>query len=187
MDEKRNYGNESVAYDRRNRQEISIKFGKGLAQTFKDREGHEYVRIHIPNRDLKERMPWSSFVLPAKAVHENKFGKGLWAKLPADGSTTITKPVLIRDGAGKIIRNDEKREIPNTELKSLVEAYRNKPPKEEERKSARETIDEMLKANGGRLFPAKPFIDGKADERKLANPPGRTSLQHRAKAEHHPL
>lgn len=35
-----------------------------------------------------------SFVLPAKAVHQNQYGKGLWAKIPADGHTTLTKPYM---------------------------------------------------------------------------------------------
>ena len=168
MDENRNYWNRNTENAQRNRrEEISIKFGKGLAQPFTDRDGREYVRIHIPNRDMKERTPWSSFVLPAKAVHENHFGKGLWAKLPADGTTTLTKPVLIRDGAGRIIRNDEKQEISNKELKARVEAYKNRAPKEEERKSARETIEEMLRENGGRLVSAKPETLEKAGRFEL--------------------
>ncbi len=41
-----------------------------------------------------QQSPWARFVLPAKAVHENQYGKGLWAKMPADGHTTLTKPYL---------------------------------------------------------------------------------------------
>ena len=52
------------------------------------------MRIMIPNQDQSDKTPWASFVLPAKAVHENQYGKGLWAKIPADGTTVVTKPVL---------------------------------------------------------------------------------------------
>lgn len=63
-------------------------------------------------------------MLPAKAVHENQYGKGLWAKIPADGTTTITKPFLAGQEEGKNIWKDEKKAIPNKELKSMVEFYK---------------------------------------------------------------
>ena len=62
--------------------EIAIKFGKGLAQPFTGKDGTQYMRIQIPNRDPQDKSPWQSFVVPAKAVHENHYGKGLWMKLP---------------------------------------------------------------------------------------------------------
>ncbi len=138
------------------REEVTIKFGKGLAEPFRSRDGREFMRILIPNQDPADKKPWASFVLPAKAVHDNQYGKGLWAKIPADGTTILTQPERITDGTGKTVWNDEKRELPNTELKALVEAYKTKAPREETRKSVRETIDEMMQKNGGRLVPAKP-------------------------------
>ena len=57
----------------------------------------EYMRILIPNQDKGDHTPWASFVLPAKSVHENKYGKGLWAKIPADGTTTVTKAVQVAE------------------------------------------------------------------------------------------
>ena len=66
----------------------------------------EYMRIQIPNQDQGDHTPWASFVLPAKSVHENQYGKGLWAKIPADGTTTVTKPVAVGDQDGKRIINN---------------------------------------------------------------------------------
>ena len=64
-------------------EEVTIKFGKGLAEPFQSKDGREFMRITIPNQDPADKTPWASFVLPAKAVHENQYGKGLWAKIPA--------------------------------------------------------------------------------------------------------
>ena len=52
------------------------------------------LKIVIPNADRSDHTPWASFVLPAKAVHQNQYGKGLWAKISADGHTTLTKPYM---------------------------------------------------------------------------------------------
>ena len=105
-------------------EEISIKFGKGLAEPFTGKDGKEFMRIQIPNQDRNDHSPWASFVLPAKSVHENQYGKGLWAKIPADGTTTVTKPVMVGEQDGKRIWEDRKTAIPNTELKARVEAYK---------------------------------------------------------------
>ena len=35
------------------------------------------LKIVIPNADRSDHTPWASFVLPAKAVHQNQYGKGL--------------------------------------------------------------------------------------------------------------
>lgn len=59
------------------REEVTIKFGKGLAEPFTSKEGKEFLRITVPNQDPADKTPWASFVLPAKAVHENQYGKGL--------------------------------------------------------------------------------------------------------------
>ena len=113
----------------REREEVTIKFGKGLTEPFQSKDGREFVRIHIPNQDPEDKTPWASFVLPAKAVHENHYGKGLWAKIPADGATMVTKPVLRGvDQTGKNIWQDVKTKVPNNELKEMVEAYKARTP-----------------------------------------------------------
>jgi len=107
------------------KEEIAIKFGKGLAQTFTGKDGKEYMRIQIPNMDPKDKSPWQSFVVPAKSVHENQFGKGLWIKVPLDGSTTVSRNVRVGyDDNGKSQYETQKRSVPNTELKTMVEFYK---------------------------------------------------------------
>jgi hypothetical protein len=54
-------------------------------------------------------------VLPARSVHENKYGKGLWAKLPADSYTTVTKPYEAQTGDGRTEWINEEAQIPNRE------------------------------------------------------------------------
>ena len=106
-------------------EEITLHFGKGTVEPFTAKDGREMLKIMIPNADRSDHTPWASFVLPAKAVHENQYGKGLWAKIPADGHTTLTKPYLAGQSEdGKNIWKDEKATISNRELKSMVEFYK---------------------------------------------------------------
>ena len=139
--------------------EISIKFGKGLAEPFTGKDGKEFMRILIPNQDPGDKTPWASFDLPAKAVHENQYGKGLWAKIPAEGSTVVTKPVLKgQDEQGKNIWEDVKTKVPNKELKGMVEAYKTRDPQTREaqpRESAREKLDALVKDTAAKLTPEK--------------------------------
>ena len=119
-------------------EEISIKFGKGLAEPFTGKDGKEYMKILIPNADKGDHTPWASFVLTAKSVHENKYGKGLWAKIPADGTTTVTKAVQIGEQDGKRLWENQKTAVPNRKLKARVEAY-----KERGRESARGKLEQL--------------------------------------------
>ncbi len=145
------------------REEVTIKFGKGLAEPFQSKDGREFMRISIPNQDPADKTPWASFVLPANAVHENKYGKGLWAKIPADGTTVVTKPVLKgQDEQGKNIWEDQKTRVPNQELKSMVEAYKTRAPQArdqraaEPRESAREKLDALVKDTAAKVSIDKP-------------------------------
>lgn len=142
------------------REEVTIKFGKGLAEPFQSKDGREFMRIMIPNQDQSDKTPWASFVLPAKAVHENQYGKGLWAKIPADGTTVVTKPILKgQDEQGKNIWEDQKTKVPNTELKAMVEAYKTKAPQEKSaqpRESAREKLDALVKDTASKVAVDKP-------------------------------
>ena len=98
-------------------------------------------------------------MLPAKAVHENQYGKGLWAKIPAKGATVVTKPVLKgQDEQGKNIWEDVKTKVPNKELKGMVEAYKTRDPQTREaqpRESAREKLDALVKDTAAKLTPEK--------------------------------
>ena len=110
------------------RKDLTIKFsGKLVSEPFTAKDGKEYVSIKIPNRDENDKSPWASFVLPANRVHEDKFGKGVWAKIPENGTTTIRKDKVVgEDEAGKRIYETEKTRIPNKYLKEMVEFYKDK-------------------------------------------------------------
>lgn len=108
------------------RKEIAIKFGKGLVgEPFLSKNGKELVEVKIPNVDKTDKSPWASFVISPKMIHDNKFGKGVWMKIPEDGTTKIKKPIFIgRNPEGKNIWENDYKEIPNTELKAMMEAYK---------------------------------------------------------------
>ena len=106
--------------------EITIHFGKGLARPLPPKLGRELVQILIPNEDAQDKSPWAYFLLPAKKVHENQFGKGLWAKIPANGTTVVSKPVQKGQDGDKTIWGRDQVRISNTDLKAIVESYRGK-------------------------------------------------------------
>ena len=119
-------GYENRQDNAQDRAEVTIKFGKGLmGEPFTSKNGKELVEIKIPNADRSDSRPWESFVVPANFVHENQYGKGMWMKLPEDGTTKLSRNVLEgKDASGKNIWGRETREITNKELKALVEAYK---------------------------------------------------------------
>ncbi len=110
------------------REEISIKFGKGLVgQPFISKNGKELVEVKIPNTDPADKTPWASFVISPKMIHDNQYGKGVWMKLPADGSTRVSKPLNVgKDEKGKAIWRNDIQEVSNRDLKSLMESYKTK-------------------------------------------------------------
>ena len=113
--------------------EITLKFGKGcVGDEFQGKDGNSYRQIMIPPNE-ETKTPWQSFVVKANQVHENQFGKGMWCKLPAEGSTTVMKSIAKGvDENGKTIWENEKTKVPNTELKSMVEAYKTKYQSQEQ-------------------------------------------------------
>ncbi len=107
--------------------EVTIKFGKGLVgEPFTTKNGKEVVEVKIPNRDGDTR-PWESFIISPKMIHDNQFSKGVWMKLPEDGTTKVSRSVREgQDENGKNIWKRESREVSNIELKSMLEAYKEK-------------------------------------------------------------
>ena len=91
---------------------------------------------------------------------KRKWCKGLWAKIPAEGTTTVTKPTLQgQDEAGKNIWQDVKTEVPNRDLKAFVEAYKTRAPQEkaaEHRESARDKLDALAKETAAKVSIDKP-------------------------------
>ena len=105
---------------------ISIKFSRKLARPFTSKNGKDMVAISIPNEDSNDKRAWEEFVLPVQMVHSDHFGsKTLWAKIPEDGTTTLTRSVKPSDEGGEWTR--EERIVDNKTLKSMVEAYKLKP------------------------------------------------------------
>ena len=153
------------------REEVTLKFGKGLAEPFTSKDGKDYMRILIPNADKGDSTPWASFVLPAKAVHENQYGKGLWAKIPADGTTTISRPTLKgKDENGKNIWQNVRIEVANSDLKAMMESYKTRVPQEKEtkpRESTREKLSALTKETAEKVSPAKAKNKAKSKEAAL--------------------
>ena len=84
-----------------------------------------------------------------------KYGKGLWARIPAEGSTVVTKPALIgQDEAGKNIWQDVKTPVPNTELKVMAEAYNAREA--QHRASARDELAALVKDTAAKVSISKP-------------------------------
>lgn len=127
-----------IAQEEKKFEEITLKFGKGcVGEAFKGKDGNEYRKILIPNKDENDHSPWASFVVKANAVHDDKFGKGMWTKLPAEGHTTIRKEHCVGENAeGKKIWESDSRQVTNRELKSMVEFYktRNREERPQEEK-----------------------------------------------------
>ena len=120
---------------------ITIKFGKGLVgEPFTSKNGKELVEIRIPNSDPNDKRPWQTFVLDARSVHDNKYGKGMWAKIPAEGHTTVQRSVMTVTADGKKQWDHEKRTVSNKELKTMIEFYKEKP---------RESVMGQLKESQG--------------------------------------
>lgn len=110
------------------RAEVTIKFGKGLiGDPFTSKNGKELVEVKIPNADKSDTRPWESFVISPKMIHDNQFGKGVWMKLPENGTTRLSRMTKAgMDEAGKPVWNRETRTVSNSELKALMESYKEK-------------------------------------------------------------
>ena len=105
---------------------VKITFARKLARQFTSRNEKEMVAIAIPNADPNDKRPWEEFVLPVTMVHSDHYGsKSLWVKLPADGTTTLSRSEKPAEENGEWTRPE--RTVDNKTLKSMVEAYKLKP------------------------------------------------------------
>lgn len=107
-------------------EEVTIKFGKGLVgEPFTSKKGTTLVEVKIPNADPADKTPWASFVISPKMIHDNKFGKGVWMKLPANDMIRVGKPAFEEQTPeGKNIWKREYRQVTASELKEMVETYK---------------------------------------------------------------
>lgn len=105
---------------------VTLKISEGwVGDRFTSKSGQELVEVKIPNTDRKDKTPWPSFVTDPKRLHANKFGTGLWMKLPKNAHTTLKRRERIGvDPSGKGIYEDRMSSIPNTELKSMTDSAR---------------------------------------------------------------
>ena len=105
---------------------IKITFSRKLARPFTTKNGEEMVAISIPNQDPADTRSWEEFVLPIQMIHSDHFGsKALWAKIPADGTTVLSRSEKPSTENGEWSRSE--RTVDNKTLKSMVEAYKLKP------------------------------------------------------------
>ena len=129
--------------------EITLKFGKGLVRPFSGKDGTEWAKILIPNDKPEDHTPWMFFVVKAKQVHPNQYGKGMWLKLPADGNTMVTGYVA-KEGVttkdGRQAYTEEKLKVSNRNLKEIVESYKTRGEKEKEKAAP----ERSAQSRGGR-------------------------------------
>ena len=107
-------------------EEVTLKISEGwVGNRFTSKSGKELVEVKIPNANREDKSPWPSFVTDPKRLHKNKFGTGLWMKIPKNAHTTLKRPMRIgTDSSGKGIYENRMGSIPNTELKSMIDAAR---------------------------------------------------------------
>ena len=107
-------------------EEVTLKISEGwVGNRFTSKSGKELVEVKIPNADRNDKSPWPSFVTDPRRLHKNKFGTGLWMKIPKNAHTTLKRPMRIgTDPSGKGIYENRMDSIPNTELKSMTDAAR---------------------------------------------------------------
>ena len=104
---------------------ITIKFSRKLcSEPFQSKKGHSFVEIKIPNLNPDDHSAWQHFILPEKSVRENKFGNGLWARIPEDGTTTLRRDIRVGEKDGRSLWETQDEVVTNLELKARVEAYK---------------------------------------------------------------
>ena len=115
-----------AASEQKSEETIKITFSRKLARPFTTKNGKEMVAISIPNEDPADKRAWEEFVLPIQMLHSDHYGsKSLWAKIPADGTTVLSRSEKPSAENGEWIRSE--RSVDNKTLKSMVEAYKLKP------------------------------------------------------------
>jgi hypothetical protein len=100
-------------------------------------------------------------------VHENKYGKGLWAKLPVDGETLVSKPYVAGEKDGKRVWENDTRSVPNTELKTMVEAYKTRGRENQDHHEHKEDRESAV----GRLGAAKKEAGSRVPSRPTRTKP----------------
>ena len=149
--------------ERREFQTLTIKFAKGLVgEPFMSKGGKELVEITIPNSDPADKRPWQTFVLASRDVHEDKFGKGMWAKIPAEGHTTVQRQTRSNPEAeGPAAWTSEKTVVSNADLKKMVEFYKERP-----RESVKEKLEQKKEESSKEAKPPAAKTKTKSSKSK---------------------
>lgn len=149
--------------ERREFQTLTIKFAKGLVgEPFMSKGGKELVEITIPNSDPADKRPWQTFVLASRDVHEDKFGKGMWAKIPAEGHTTVQRQTRSNPEAeGPAAWTSEKTVVSNADLKKMVEFYKERP-----RESVKEKLEQKKEESSKEVKPPAAKTKAKSSKNK---------------------
>ena len=149
--------------ERREFQTLTIKFAKGLVgEPFMSKGGKELVEITIPNSDPADKRPWQTFVLASRDVHEDKFGKGMWAKIPAEGHTTVQRQIRSNPEAeGPAAWTSEKTVVSNADLKKMVEFYKERP-----RESVKEKLEQKKEESSKEAKPPAAKTKAKSSKSK---------------------
>ena len=140
------------------RDEITIKFGKGLVgDEFTGKDGNNYRQISIPNADPEDKSPWKTFVLRSNQVHESKFSNGMWCKLPADGHTTVRQGVVTgHDEQGNAIWENKTEKISNKELKAMVESYKTRNKEQAQTQDSSQLQEKVESVERAETQPKEP-------------------------------
>lgn len=145
MDSKVISENEKSVVVEDNKSEITIKTAKGLvSDPFVAKDGKEYCQVKIPNKDENDKSGWGTFVVRAANIREDKFGKGMYFKVPENGTTTISKSELIgKDQMGKNVYVKKSERVTNRELKNMVEFYKDRDKNLTQDKKETPILDNM--------------------------------------------
>ena len=102
---------------------ISLRFRRQTDEdtTWKNRNERSIIRPSVCQGHSRATDAETLDILRAHDISQRK---GLWAKVPADGTATVMKPHLAGQRDGKNIWEDEKKAVPNKELKGMVEFYK---------------------------------------------------------------
>ena len=122
-----------------------------MKDTFTAKDGKDYTCILIPNQDKEDKRPWQTFVVRANHVHEDKFGKGMWMKVSADGQTKVSRSIITgQDENGKNIFENTSRMVSNRDLKAMMESYKTR-----EKTSVRDALAQpAIHGSGERKAPS---------------------------------
>jgi len=154
---------EEASKDEKEFKEVTIKFSPKLATKFEGKDGKSYYEIKLPNIHEDDNKPWAHFVLPEKAVHEDQYSAKdrLWAKLPADGDTTLRRSVKTDeiDPDGKAVYKEEEFKLSNKTLANMMDPKTRQKISQADRKDVGIRITKKLFGETFRGKDGKEYVE----------------------------